>query len=883
MAVAPTDYVLKAYMSEADARADTNALYVTSSTDGTLSNATCQSGTTTDDAGNTTYFHFYIFEKYWFRIESNELSTAFEIDWDDGEDNSAEKSNTTLLTYENPRFIGVTPKIFTKHGAHYPLLRAKNVEGFWSKWYTPYSTSNDLTTVNDDMKYFRAQYDSGLNTAYTVSMETINKPHIPILVPANKPPTAILKTDRKQIFSGIDNISLLEAVGTLKVTCDNTVRDDVVVRVIYENNTSSIQEALLSISGDGGDIATDANTDLTITNARKVLRLELLDSRETTSATVTNKLASGERIYLYNDTATNSSQNRHDDVMAFVSAGNPVVSLNEPGHYVTVDGSESATRAQNVSIKQYYFDTDKLQYSGQGNSTAHTQDSDTTSYFTDFFESDEYQGPFLEPTLKVSYSLDHKFDLVDAHGRFLPQTRLIRLQVEDTGDDTDIDTVADKIRRSEVECFRRHDYYDGDTDNDDTINVTTANNYIQRRPSSLTNFSAFLTTRSATGAHETSPNWSDRQDHNFKIGDTYNIVNGEDGHLQEMSDASGTLFTPPQNFWFIAKDEIFDRLHFRTSFEDMSAMNPPTFDHYNNPTSPNFASIELQVYYPAFRNADRKNIVWKPLRYVDGTAYDNKRGNSLSRSGVVSWDIPEDWLKTKHYYNATPTLSNPTVDYDMGGTAFDEGLGGYVVSGVDVVWDVDSYALLIGYACDRSGITDANSEKFRIHKCIPFSNSHSQAVEVIDPTHISLNEFAMAQSISFTRKGKFQKIENRLGTAEIRKIGVSGGAIKFGSLDLKGDPNAMRKKMYEYQRDAVPVFLDVTHRNDEFTRFFGVITDMSEDHPTGGVIPKFALSMQVTKIGMFDSSGALISNGLVALGGEIDDKPDFIGFGGQKT
>ena len=67
----------------------------------------------------------------------------------------------------------------------------------------------------------------------------------------------------------------------------------------------------------------------------------------------------------------------------------------------------------------------------------------------------------------------------------------------------------------------------------------------------------------------------------------------------------------------------------------------------------------------------------------------------------------------------------------------------------------------------------------------------------------------------------------------------------------------------------------------DLTRFFGVITDMSEDHPTGKVIPKFALSMQLSKVGMFNSSGRMTSDGLVALGGEIDDKPDYVGFGGQ--
>ena len=431
MAVAPTDYVLKAYMSESDAIEDTNALFVNSSTDGTLSNATLQNGTTTDDAGNTTYFHFYIFEKYWFRIESNELSTAFEIDWDDGEDNSAEKSNTTLLSYENPRFVGITSKILTKHGAHYPLIRAKNIEGFWSKWYTPYSASNDLTSLNDDMKYFRAQYDSGLNTAYTVSMEQINKPRIPILVPANKPPTGVLKIDRKQVFSGIDNISMESSVGSLKVTCDNLIRDDVVVRLIYENNANSIQEVLLSISGDGGGIVADSSVEDTIADVRRVLRIELIDVREGNS-TSTNKLTSGERLYVYNDTI---SSHRADPVVGYVSTGNPLLSLEEPGHYAIIDGTESSTKAQNVSIKQYYFDTDKLKFTTNSTSVG-SQTIDTSHYYTDNFTTGVYTGPFLDGAKRVSYSLDFKADFLDEHSRILSQTRLIRLQVEDTGDAT---------------------------------------------------------------------------------------------------------------------------------------------------------------------------------------------------------------------------------------------------------------------------------------------------------------------------------------------------------------------------------------------------------------------------------------------------------------
>ena len=247
MALAPTNYVLRAYMSQSDAINETNALYITSPTDGTLSNATLQAGTTTNDAGDTTYFHFFIFEKYWFRIESNELALEFQIDWDDGEDNSQEKSNTSAIKYKNPRFVGITSKIFTKHGAQYPLIRAKSKEGYWSKWYTPYNTSNDITTVGEDLKYFRAQYEHGQNAAYIVSMEKNQQPRIPTLVPANKPPIGVLKTDRKEIFSGIDNVSGIAAAMSLKVKCDNTTRDDVVVRVIYEDTSNKILESLLSV------------------------------------------------------------------------------------------------------------------------------------------------------------------------------------------------------------------------------------------------------------------------------------------------------------------------------------------------------------------------------------------------------------------------------------------------------------------------------------------------------------------------------------------------------------------------------------------------------------------------------------------------------------
>ena len=46
------------------------------------------------------------------------------------------------------------------------------------------------------------------------------------------------------------------------------------------------------------------------------------------------------------------------------------------------------------------------------------------------------------------------------------------------------------------------------------------------------------------------------------------------------------------------------------------------------------------------------------------------------------------------------------------------------------------------------------------------------------------------------------------------------------------------------------------------------------------MLPKYGLTLDISKIAEFDSSGNFISEGLVSLGGEID-KPRYVGFGGH--
>ena len=60
-------------------------------------------------------------------------------------------------------------------------------------------------------------------------------------------------------------------------------------------------------------------------------------------------------------------------------------------------------------------------------------------------------------------------------------------------------------------------------------------------------------------------------------------------------------------------------------------------------------------------------------------------------------------------------------------------------------------------------------------------------------------------------------------------------------------------------------------------RFYGVITDMSEDYPPGMQHPKYGVSLQVEHVSEFSgTSGTVIGDGvLMSLGGEIIDEPKY--------
>jgi len=145
---------------------------------------------------------FYIYKKFYYRFEANEPVTEFHIDWDDGEDNSPNKANIEIIKLDTPDTVTITSHIYTEHKHFFPLIRVKSIDGYISKWYTNDSSLNAYSQLEKNT------LSAGQNEFSNVSEEKVDTDRINSFLPSNLPPIGILKTDKKRIYSGIDNTTI---------------------------------------------------------------------------------------------------------------------------------------------------------------------------------------------------------------------------------------------------------------------------------------------------------------------------------------------------------------------------------------------------------------------------------------------------------------------------------------------------------------------------------------------------------------------------------------------------------------------------------------------------------------------------------------------------
>tara|TARA_Y100001937_G_scaffold20556_2_gene28674 strand:+ start:2098 stop:4983 length:2886 start_codon:yes stop_codon:yes gene_type:complete len=955
---APTNYVIKVYSTEAHAieGGTTNALAVTGGSSG-------NENMVSQDAQSTYNFHTH--ERYYYRIEANGPIKSIYIDWDDGEDNDPKsKANFQYVQSKTGEDFVVVDHIYTEHKIFFPLIKAVNLEGFESKYYTPsfgagssiaqqititcaadtngsldgkyfhiydgnnqkykvwfdndtdsgtamnvpsgvtsveitdvtdgdpntdvairvaaainalseFSTSrsNEVVTVTNatagnasapdagtsgftmattvfgaknDYSTLESEVTGARDPKRMVEVDSNTAARIPSFMPAAVPPVAILKTNRTEVFAGIDNTKISgiteprgyayidgedannEATNLATRTADVNISN--LITVIYEDTLGNINtetiEASTAINHDPAKFGTS-------NGISKLLEVRVNNLLEADSSNL-SRLFSNEKVHILcfangntnndpvapigNETTASTST----VTLCQVSLGNPIVTLDSPENTVIADGGESYSRHSNEEINQYIFDTSKL---SQGNTVANVDDVTQVSPVLSVTASEQ-------PIEKISYTFDiFEGDQRDlSYNKFATTERLIRLQVRQNSDDNAM-TTGDTKNFSFLDHFNYTNFADPTADVPEYL--------------STKNMMLFFSEKGGGSPEDT---WTD-------VGLANNLTNntnvfGSSTTGNALSLVSTTpIGTTAENFLLMLnRDKKFNKIYFRMDNEARYGTIAGGDDRYQ---------LQLNLAYTSPTG-------WKPLPFRDTTvpslpsadAAGYGKRFSLQTSGSLTFDMPTDWVQLIH---DEAEVSNGVF---QGDEASDDGT---TISPNDL-WTFPAYGLKL--TIDVPEATNTTTECIRVHA---YDNEFSQLIKVKDPMCISMNDLGVSQNISYKRNGRYIELDDRLGRREIRRIGAAGGRIRFGGVDLKGD--SFRETIISHQKRGERVYYDFKRPDGSFIRFYGIIITVSEDLPVGLQHPKVGIDFSVEYIIEFTSAGAWVRK--QSLGGDVIDEPRF--------
>ncbi len=316
---------------------------------------------------------YYVYERYYYRIEANEPVIEFHIDWDDGEDNSEDKRNLQIIKFKTPRTFCVVDHVYTKNTTFYPLVRVKSIDGYLSKLYTHFNSQNFANNRLTPLE--PTTVSAGQNEFSQVSLHKADSAQVPQLQPSALSPVAILKSDRKRVFAGIDNkhidkIANASGYPLLYAYSEMSSGTQPIVKLTVMHDQKQIKEYTITAANvltDDSSSTNSSTSDLavkhvpfgnyndgsarTTNSALLLVKAELLNAK---------KLSDTQRIYINVVDATTSANVdadvSEDKTVCILSNGNPIVDLNDPFYRATVDGSESFTREFNNSVDGYLFD-----------------------------------------------------------------------------------------------------------------------------------------------------------------------------------------------------------------------------------------------------------------------------------------------------------------------------------------------------------------------------------------------------------------------------------------------------------------------------------------------------------------------------------------------
>lgn len=280
------------------------------------------------------------------------------VDWDDGEDNSLENAIYQWKKLDTDSNNITLTHTYTKTGSFYPVIRTINSAGFLSKYL--YDNGKSSTTIPEPKEEVR---------------------NINLITVSDGNPLSTLKVENKIVKSGIDNSIFKEGpkqvwvyVPPLIATTSTMGAVTLQLKVKYvdaaytyttgggTNETELgyervVKEAIVDVAVVAG--VAGENTPLIAVGNQTPRQVEILDIRLITPKWVDsdNNVARNEfnqlKVFLIA---------QGDDTywypITYVSSGDPIKKAND--RIVTLDFSQSRTKASNTSLSIYKFDDGKV-------------------------------------------------------------------------------------------------------------------------------------------------------------------------------------------------------------------------------------------------------------------------------------------------------------------------------------------------------------------------------------------------------------------------------------------------------------------------------------------------------------------------------------------
>lgn len=581
-----------------------------------------------------------------FTFNDSDVEWAY-VDWDDGEDNTLEKAIHQWSKLDTDSDSISLTHTYTKAGSFYPVIRTINSDGYVSKYF----------------------YDNSKSSTTSIPLPKQEVKNIEGLTVADSFPYSNMKVEGKVIKSGIDNDIFQEGPKFVYVYIPPIIAQGNAVTTATPTIEVTYVEAMYALksSADASTINTDTGYERALRTVTKTLDLTLTPfAQGTLGATAGTKIVEILEVKLLDAkiiTDINATRNEYNKYkffliaegndgnwypITYISNGDPIKKLKNRD--VTLDFSESRTRASNTSISKYRVDDGKAFWSptNQWQASSSTSLNNNTvqneslynSSYTYYGRPDGLMGQKrnnVTAFLQVAFSggtmpstYPSSGDTLDAvrdqfglnnFNQFYDQYHLTRLESSTDNFDSKLDTFKTLYRVTPI--------------------IKPAGAALWYLASASTPVGPFMAAPGGTNIY-TSGGYYNTKDYPVNISgwNTANFVD-QVGNSREASE-----------YLVVGNETKFNKLFFNNTNYARDLMS-----NFNSGTTGN--SIN-GVFYLATSTAKYDDMFthtaeWKPLEFSDttkvtkeiktgGVGY-KEYSDSLTKSGFVEFDMPSDWAK----------------------------------------------------------------------------------------------------------------------------------------------------------------------------------------------------------------------------------------------